>query len=139
MEPDYLQYLRKLIKLEHEAKGKVLVIEANIWVMEELQDATVCCDQVGKLRQRFERGSIEPNDYIDTIDVLHQTFLPDTDNMPDEELRQEDESLDGVVSEVLEKVREKQKGKGKAKAKLKKVRKDSEEQDGSSDGAYETF
>jgi hypothetical protein len=54
--------------------------------------------------------------------------------VPDKKLRTEDESSDGVASEELEEVGEKRKSKGKVKA-----RKEGKEQDGSSDGTYETF
>jgi hypothetical protein len=66
-------------------------------------------------------------------------YSPDTDNVPDKRIGTEDMSSDGVASEGPEEVREKPKSKGKAKARPKKVRKEHEERDSSSDGAYEMF
>jgi hypothetical protein len=36
----------------------------------ELLDATMCHDQVAELRQRFEQGSVKPEDYVNATDLL---------------------------------------------------------------------
>jgi hypothetical protein len=70
-EPDYLRYLHELIKLGHKADVEVEVTDMNMWVAEgELLDVTKCCDQVAELRQRFERGSMKPKDFVDAVNFL---------------------------------------------------------------------
>jgi hypothetical protein len=140
-EPDFLKYLRDLIKLEGEAEAEVAVADANLRTAQDnMAEATSRRDQIVELRQRFERGSIHSMDYVDAVDLLRRAESPDTDGVPDERLESGDESEGGEGSEgpeAPEEVGEKRKRKGKSKAAPKKPRVDRKEQDDSSEGAYE--
>jgi hypothetical protein len=138
IEPKFLQYLRDLVELKGEAEMEVAVVDANLRTMQDnMVEATTCRDQITELCQRFERGDIEPMDYVNAVDLLHRVFSPDADDVPDERLDSGDESEVGEGSEEPEEVGKKRKGKGKAKAAPKKARKECEERDGPSAGAYE--
>jgi hypothetical protein len=53
-----------------------------MWVAEgDLLDTTLCHDQVVELRWCFEGGSVKPEEYVDTVDVLRRAFLPDKDDV----------------------------------------------------------
>ncbi|KAJ7794971.1 hypothetical protein B0H14DRAFT_3496503 [Mycena olivaceomarginata] len=138
-EPDLLQHLRDLIELEGEAEVEVAVADANLCTaQDDMVEATNRRDQIVELCQRFERGNLEPMDYVDAVDLLHRTVSPDADDVPDERLDSGDESEGGDGSEEPEaaaETRKKRKGKGKAKAAPKKVRVDREEEHEERDGS----
>ncbi|KAJ7368948.1 hypothetical protein DFH08DRAFT_947834 [Mycena albidolilacea] len=133
-DPDYLRYLRELIKLEGEAEAEVETADTNLRVAEgDMLDATTRHDQVAELRQRFQQGKVKEDDFVDAVDLLRRACSPDVDEVPDEKLGPEDESDGGEEPEEPEEVGKKRKGKGKAKVTLKRVRREHEEQDSSSD------
>jgi hypothetical protein len=147
IEPEFLQYLRDLIELEGEAEAEVAVADANLRAaQDDMVEATNHRDQIVELRQRFERGNVHAMDYVDAVDLLCHTVSPDADDVPDERIESSDDSEGGEGSEEPEgtaEVGKKRKGKGKAKVSPKKARVDREEereeQDGPSEGAYETL
>jgi hypothetical protein len=124
-EPDFLQHLQDLIELEGEAEAEVAVADANLrTTQDDMVEATNHRDQIVELCQCFERGNLQPMDYIDAVDLLHRAVSPDADDVPDERLDSDDKSEGGDGSEELEamaETRKKRKGKGKAKAVPKKV------------------
>jgi hypothetical protein len=79
--PEYLCYLRG------EADTEVAIADANLHTAKEnMLEAATHHDQIAELRQRFERGDVQPTHYVDAVDLLHCAVSPDADNVPDEKL-----------------------------------------------------
>ncbi|KAJ7356528.1 hypothetical protein DFH08DRAFT_953870 [Mycena albidolilacea] len=135
-EPEFLQYLWDLIELEGEAEAEVAVADANLCTaQDDMVEATNRHNQIVELHQCFERGNLQPMEYVDTVDLLRRAVSLDMEDIPDEKVDSGDESGDREASEETAEVGEKRKGKGKAKPSPKKARidheEDSEERDGS--------
>ncbi|KAJ7323998.1 hypothetical protein DFH08DRAFT_969004 [Mycena albidolilacea] len=136
VEPEFLQYLWDLIELEGEAETEVATAAANLrTAQDDVVEATNRRDQIVELRQHFERGNLQPTEYVDVVDLLRCAVSPDAEDVSDAELDSGDESGDGEASEETAEVGEKRKGKGKAKASPKKARMDREEESEERDGS----